>query len=112
MDSNLHKRVSLSEFAEVANLSAYHLSHLFKKQTGLSPQKQLRALRMQRASQLLATTLLSIKHIMVTVGYSDKSHFAHHFRAVFGVSPSKYREQFRDLTLLKNRLRRQQRKNG
>ena len=55
MDSNVHKRIPLSELAEAANLSPYHLCRLFKKQTGVSTEKYLRALRMAKARRLLAT---------------------------------------------------------
>jgi AraC-like DNA-binding protein len=94
MNTNLHRRLSLSELAKLANLSVSHLSRLFRTETTLSPWEYLIRLRMVRARELLATTLLSVKEVMAAAGYDSKSHFSRHFRRAFGVSPSEYRRGF------------------
>lgn len=53
-------------------------------------------LRMEKAKILLITTDLSIKAIAVTVGYRITSKFAPIFKRHFGVTPSKYREEFQE----------------
>jgi len=93
MNSNLERPILLGEMASVARLSPSHLSHLFKTQTGLSPGEYLRRLRMEKASHLLATTLLSIKEIMAMVGYNNRSNFLRHFRRYFDLAPSEYRQR-------------------
>src|SRR5438309_1698621 len=93
MKANLHRRVSLAELSEVANLSPSHLSRLFKAQTRLSPGEYLRRLRMEIARQLVAAGLLSIKEIMAMVGYKSKSHFVRDFRSSFRLPPSEYRKR-------------------
>ena len=93
MKANLHRRIPLTELAEVANLSPSHLSRLFKAQTRLSPGEYLRRLRMETARQLVAAGLLSIKEIMAMVGYKSKSHFVRDFRASFRLAPSEYRKR-------------------
>ncbi len=93
MNSNLQRRISLAELADVANLSPSHLSHLFKTQTGLSPGEYLRRLRMEKARHLLTTSLLSIKQIMAAVGYSNRSNFLRHFKRYFDLAPSEYRKR-------------------
>jgi transcriptional regulator GlxA family with amidase domain len=92
MNNNLHRRIRLAELAEAANLSPSHLSHLFKTQTGLSPGEYLRRLRMEKARQLLTTSLLSIKQIMAMAGYTSKGHFVRHFKKSFELTPSEYRK--------------------
>jgi transcriptional regulator GlxA family with amidase domain len=92
MDANLHRRIRLAELAKAANLSASRFSHFFKTQTGLSPGKYLRRLRMEKARHLLATTLLNVKEVMAMAGYHSKSLFVRHFRRSFGLSPSEYRK--------------------
>jgi transcriptional regulator GlxA family with amidase domain len=91
MKANLHRRIALAELADVSNLSASHLFRLFKSHMRLSPAEYHRRLRMEKARQLIATSLLSIKEIMVMAGYNNRRHFLHHFRKSFGVSPSEYR---------------------
>jgi transcriptional regulator GlxA family with amidase domain len=93
MNANLQGRISLTELARVANLSASHLSRLFKTQTGLSAGGYLRRLRMEKVRRLLATSFLSIKEVMAMVGYNNKGHFGRHFRRSFGLSPSEYRKR-------------------
>jgi transcriptional regulator GlxA family with amidase domain len=91
MKANLHRRIPLAELAEIANLSPSGLSHLFKIQTGHSPGEYLRSLKMEKARNLLATSPMSVKEIMLMVGYKSKSHFVRDFRRSFGVAPSEYR---------------------
>ncbi|MEK6406179.1 MAG: helix-turn-helix domain-containing protein [Acidobacteriota bacterium] len=93
MNANLQRRISLTELANVVELSPSHLSQLFKTQTGLSPGEYLRRLRMEKARHLLATSLLSIKQIMVVVGYNNRSNFVRHFRRYFDLAPSEYRKR-------------------
>ena len=92
LNANLHRRIRLIELAEAAKISPSRLSHLFKSEMGLSPGQYLMRLRMQRASNLLATSRLSVKQIMAMVGYDNKSHFVRHFRRSFGLAPSEYRK--------------------
>jgi transcriptional regulator GlxA family with amidase domain len=93
MKANLHRRIPLAELAEVANASPSHLSRLFKTQTRLSPGEYLRRLRMEKALQLVAAGLLSMKEIMAVVGYKSKSHFVRDFRKSFRLAPSEYRKE-------------------
>ena len=95
MRASLQRRISLTELANVVDLSPSHLSLLFKTQTGLSPGEYFRRLRMERARHLLVTGLLSIKQIMVVVGYSNRSNFLRHFRRYFDLVPSEYRRRAR-----------------
>ncbi len=91
MRENLHKELSLEEFAETVNLSVWRLSHIFKSETGQSPINYLRTLRMERAGYLLETSFLSIKEVAHAVGVNDGSHFARDFKTIHGVTPTQYR---------------------
>jgi AraC-like DNA-binding protein len=94
MNANFQRRLSSDELAEVARLSADYLSRLFKIETKLTLWEYLIRLRMEKARDLLETSLLSIKEVMAAVGYDSKGHFASHFRRWFGVSPSEYRRNY------------------
>src|SRR5262249_31258097 len=71
IQAELHRSAPLHEVAESVNLSDSRLRHLFKIETGSSPSKFLKALRMQRAKQLCEATFLSIKEIKGRVGIRD-----------------------------------------
>jgi transcriptional regulator GlxA family with amidase domain len=92
MEENYRRGLSLNKLAQSVNLSIWHLGHLFKTETGLPPAQYLKAVRLWRARQLLATTSLSIKEVMSKVGLRDQSHFAKDFKRKFGLTPSGYRD--------------------
>jgi len=96
MNANLHRRISVTELAEIASLSTSHLSRLFKLQTELSPVDYLIRLRMEKTRDLLVTSFLSIKQIMATVGYDpgSRANFVGQFKRHFDLSPSEYRKRY------------------
>ena len=83
---------SLTDLAERAFLSKEHLRRLCKKQLGRSSVQHLTFLRMQRASELLATTEDKIDTIAYQIGYASGAHFSNAFTKWVGVRPSEYRE--------------------
>ena len=60
----------------------------------MAPTQYLRKLRMERALELLETSLLSIKEIAAKVGYNDSSHFMREFKKSYGSTPSQYRAAY------------------
>ena len=91
MSEKLQQKHTLSELAHRVNLSIWHLSHLFKAETGMTIGEYLKNMRMQEAKELLETTFLSVKEIMARVGINDKRHFAEDFKRIYGLTPMQYR---------------------
>ena len=94
MRRDLRAKLKLNDMARAVNLTSFHFCHLFKAQTGSSPAKYLKTLRLERARELLETTLLNVKEIRALVGLTDESHFARDFRAAYGLTPQQYRERY------------------
>jgi AraC-like DNA-binding protein len=88
---NLHRKHDLKELAQLVNLSPSHLSCKFKAETGMSLSRYQKALKLQKAKELLETTCLRIKEVMVSVGINDESHFVRDFKRAFHVTPTEYR---------------------
>ena len=88
---NYHRKLTLAEMAATVNLSRSRLSHLFKTDTGTSPEKFLTQVRLQEAKHLLETEFLTVKEVMNRVGMSDASYFTRSFRAAYGTTPAKCR---------------------
>ncbi|MTI60064.1 MAG: helix-turn-helix transcriptional regulator [Firmicutes bacterium] len=57
----------------------------------------LAAMRMEKAREFLLKNNENILEIANNVGYSNSSHFATAFRDKYGVNPSVYRENMRNL---------------
>jgi len=93
METNLQRKISLSDLASVANLSASHLSRLFNIHTGFSPTEYLIRLRVEKARELLRRGSLSVKEVMALVGFNSKSNFARQFKRYVGPAPSEYRRR-------------------
>jgi transcriptional regulator GlxA family with amidase domain len=94
MTADLRREIQFDELAQSLNLSASRLRHLFKHEMGLSPVQYLKAQRMQKARELLETTFLNVKEVMLQVGVKDTSNFIKGFKQAFGLSPSQYRIQY------------------
>jgi transcriptional regulator GlxA family with amidase domain len=93
MKHDPRQALPLSRLAQSVNLSPTRLWYLFKTETGSSPSRYLRTLRMQDATTLLSDTFLTVKEIVARVGFTDDSHFAKGFKRIYGVTPTQYRRQ-------------------
>jgi transcriptional regulator GlxA family with amidase domain len=92
MTDDLQRDTSLAEMAKSVSLSPSHFSLLFKRETGESPGRYLRALRRKKATELLETTWLKVKDICAMIGIHDASHFVRDFKQLYGLSPGEYRK--------------------
>ena len=91
MKEEFHRDPSLSEMAQVVNLSPSRLRYLFKRETGVAPGHYLKAFRLEQAKELLETTFLSVKEITRSIGINDQSHFIREFKKSYGFTPAQYR---------------------
>jgi AraC family transcriptional regulator of arabinose operon len=89
---NLHERLTLADAAERAGLSLSRFSHLFKSETGRTPQQFLEGQRLDRAAQLLQRTTFSIKQIATSVGFDNPFYFSLRFKARTKLSPKEFRK--------------------
>ena len=91
MRDEVDSELSIEELARAVNLSLSHYHHLFKSETGTSPARYLRTLRLEMARDLLVTSLLNVKQVMNSVGIRDKGHFTREFKKMYGLTPTQYR---------------------
>jgi AraC-like DNA-binding protein len=93
MKQRLDQHLTLADLSTEMRLSASYLSALFKEKTRYSPIQLFTSLRMQKASQLLKETRLTVKEIAREMGYADPYIFSRAFKLVMGVSPKKFRDK-------------------
>ena len=80
---------SLAEVAQVAALSEYHLSRLFKACFGQTIFSYHESLKMERAREMVLTRQTPIYELSYALGYEDTSYFIRRFKKHYGVSPGK-----------------------
>ena len=85
----------LTELAQIARLSTYHLIRAFRTEVGLTPHAYLVDVRVRRARELLRMGLAPAE-VALRVGFADQAHLTRAFKARIGVAPGAYRRALRD----------------
>ena len=89
----LAEDISLNDLADVAGMSPFYFSRLFKQSMLLTPHQYVIKQRVELAKQLLTQPVYSIAEIGLLCGFAHQSHFSRHFRRLVGVSPKVFRNQ-------------------
>jgi AraC family transcriptional regulator len=87
--------VTLHELAELAGLSVFHFSRLFKNTTGHPPHRYIVRQRIEAACQLLRDSRHGIADVAYAVGFQSVSQFTAQFAKHLGVSPATFRRSVR-----------------
>ncbi|HSJ67306.1 MAG TPA: AraC family transcriptional regulator [Anditalea sp.] len=87
---NFSKDITLSDAADVANLSVNAFCRYFKKHTRKTFSQFLNEIRIGHACRQLVEDELSIKEVAFNVGYYNISYFNRQFKAITHCTPSQY----------------------
>jgi len=82
---------TLSELAELCDMSVRHLCRTFKAETGDTIGRYVEGALLERAWMLLAKPDASIRDVARALGFADTPSFAHAFRRATGLRPSEAR---------------------
>lgn len=88
--------VTVSQVAEKMRLDRSYFSTLFKAEMGMSPQKYLMHLRLEKAAELITIYGESPTTAGISVGYPDLYHFSKIFKQHFGYSPRMYQKKYQE----------------
>jgi AraC family transcriptional regulator len=91
MSNNLGGTISTLRLANECKLSRSYFARAFKKTTGTSPHRWLRARRIDAAKELLLTSELPLAEIALVCGFADQSHFTRVFTGLAGMGPGAWR---------------------
>lgn len=114
IECNLTEDINLDSFTSVIGYSKYHLSRLFKKDTGKSIVEYIRLRRLALAAMLLLETEESILTIGFLFHFQSQESFSRAFKEVYSLPPGKYRQLMRAVRIIKeeNVLNNQEQING
>ena len=86
---------NLQELLAPMRYSYVHLSRLFKKHMGVTLSQYFTSVKLTHARILLEETDMRVLDVALSVGYFSYPHFNTSFLKRFGVSPSKYRKNWK-----------------
>jgi RpiB/LacA/LacB family sugar-phosphate isomerase len=89
---NISRDLTVQELAQVAGMSQYYFSKLFKLSTGTTPHQYVMRHRVERAQQLLRDGRVALAEVSAQVGFETQSHFTSVFRKIAGTTPKRYRD--------------------
>ncbi|TRX47325.1 AraC family transcriptional regulator [Fulvivirga sp. M361] len=89
---NFKENISLTEIAEVANLSKSAFCRYFKNTVKKSYNEFLYDIRVEFAGKMLLESDLGITQICYESGFNNPSAFSQIFKRVKGISPNQYRK--------------------
>ncbi len=88
LNRHMSEAVALSDLAEACDTSAFHISRVFKEQTGTTIFQYLISLRLRTAFEHVIDTKSALAWIAVETGFSSQSHMSNLFKREFGVTPN------------------------
>lgn len=95
LNNSFHLQGAQQKLAQELGLSRRQLSRVFQQLYGVGFQEKLMEIRAEAACDLLRGGL-SIAQIAQQVGYSSSANFTAFFRGFLGMTPTQYRETYRE----------------
>lgn len=90
IEAQFRQHLSLQDISDVACLSRFHFSRVFREDIGVSPMQYVRWRRLVEAERLLAAGKEPLVKVATDLGYFDHSHFSRSFRAATGLRPTQF----------------------
>ena len=87
------EQLTIREVARAVHLSPSRLTHLFRRDTGISPSLYLANLKLERAFYLLETGR-SLTQVCMDAGFATPSHMADTSRKLYGMSMTEVKQIF------------------
>lgn len=87
--------IRVDDILDAIPLSRSSLERGFREVIGRSPNMELHRIKLQRASELLAMTDLTLDEIASKTSFAHKHYLASSFRKLYGMTPGEYRRTVR-----------------
>lgn len=96
IQENFHRAITRDSIAERFNISANHLSRLFRQQGHMTLADYISWVRMERAKFMLKKYGFRLAEVATRCGFQDVNYFFRVFKARTGMTPSQYRTRSHD----------------
>lgn len=94
-DGHYTEAVTIRQLAAAVGICVRECQKIFAARLHLSPMQYLMRRRIAAAVELLEASSLSISEIGMNCGFESPSYFASQFKKVMGISPGRYRKEYR-----------------
>jgi transcriptional regulator GlxA family with amidase domain len=91
MRKNIDEPLTLTELAELSDISRRQMERLFQTYVESTPSRYYLELRLNYARRLLTQTNESITNVALASGFVSTSHFSNCYKDTFGISPTSTR---------------------
>ncbi|WP_195428139.1 helix-turn-helix domain-containing protein [Clostridium sp. D46t1_190503_E9] len=88
---HLYEKISLTQLADYTSMNPCYLSHLFKKEVGVSISDYMQKERIEESKKLIISGKKSLVDIYSPLGFIDQSHFSKTFKKFVGITPKEYK---------------------
>ncbi|BAV04041.1 AraC-type DNA-binding protein [Filimonas lacunae] len=95
--NNFRTLKKITDYADLLHISAAYLNEAVKKTTGHTASYWIQQTTLNEAKRLLYNTGLSVKEIAYQLGFTDYTYFSRYFQNVEGISPTVFRDRYRDI---------------
>lgn len=102
MHENMHRGVDINELANIMHVHPHYFINKFKETFDISPIRYYNDLRIKKALSLLADIEMPISDIACAIGIKDPYYFSTFFKKRTGLSATKFRELYLEITTEKN----------
>ena len=96
IEEHLKENLDLNELSHIFHVSKYHISHVFKDETGISVHQYILKKRLDACKSAIRSGD-KITSVYPVFGFRDYSAFYRAFRKEYGISPKEYREMLEKL---------------
>ena len=93
INTNISKKLSLEELADISCFSRTYFSVLFKELNGVSPWDYINIKRVELAKSMLRNSSQTVLYISSECGFSNLSNFNRIFKKVTGTTPTEFRKK-------------------
>ncbi len=91
---NLHKRIFITELAEISGVSEGYLSRLFRKETGKTLTEYIQNKKIEAAENMLKYSEYLPSEISNILAFPNQSYFIDVFKKKTGLTPKKYAARY------------------
>lgn len=95
IEDNIDKKMLLSDFSKIANLSPSHFHKVFTKNIGMTPREFILKVKLDKAKKLLAETYMPVSEISLKCGFDNTPYFCHVFKKNTKNTPLEFRKKHR-----------------